>query len=92
MHRPRSMPLIAAALATSLAGCASGSRSPALTEQAGASIGQQIARACPTPTDVERMKRIATYLETAPPGPGLDAIATEWERLDAAARKCRGER
>jgi hypothetical protein len=37
------------------------------------------------------MKQIATYLETAPPGPGLDAIGTEWERLDAAARKCRGD-
>lgn len=91
MHRPRSMPLIAAALAMSLAGCVSVSRSPALNEQAGASISRQIAPACPTPTDLDRMKAIAAYLETAPPGPGLDVLSTEWERLDAAARTCRGE-
>lgn len=92
MPRPRSTPLIVAALATLLAGCASGLRSPALTERAGASIGRQIAIVCPTPTDVERMKQIATYLETTLPGPGLDALATEWERLDAAARTCRAGR
>jgi hypothetical protein len=62
-----------------------------VSERAGASIGRQLAPACPTPTDVERMKQIATYLETAPPGEGLDVLATEWERLDEAARACRGQ-
>lgn len=90
MHRPGSMLLIVALLAMSLAGCVSASRSPVLDSRAG-DIGRQIGRACPTPTDIERMKRIATYLETAPQGEGLDDLATEWERLDAGARACRGQ-
>jgi hypothetical protein len=45
---------------------------------------------CPTPTPRERLPAIAGYLERAAPDPGLDALATEWERLDEGALRCRG--
>lgn len=74
----------------SLAGCVSASRAPVAGDTP-AAIGRQLARTCPTPTDLARMREIAAYLETAPEAPGLDALSTEWERLDEAARKCRGQ-
>lgn len=69
----------------SLAGCVSGSPSrPVLPDRAA------LAPACPTPTARARLEAIAGYLEAAPPAAGLDALATEWERLDDGARACRG--
>lgn len=48
-----------------------------------------IAPRCPTPTDDTKAGKIATYLEVATEDPGLDVLATEWERLDNGARICR---
>ncbi|MEW5422635.1 hypothetical protein [Amorphus sp. 3PC139-8] len=74
---------IAAALAMSLAGCASGSGT--------AADRTALAGLCPAPTPPDRLRAIADYLERAQPDPGLDVLATEWERLDDGVRILRGE-
>lgn len=86
----RSMPWIVVALMTSLAGCVSDSVDrPTVATDA---IRAGLARACPTPTPTPRLEVIADYLEHADPSPGLDALATEWERLDEGARAARSPR
>ena len=95
----RSTPLIAAALMMSLAGCVTASRdegslvlkaaAPAATAAANAERRGKRAPACPTQTDDAKAERIADYLEMALPDPGLDALATEWERLNDGAGTCR---
>lgn len=67
---------------TSLAGCVTAYRPVA--EPA------ELARVCPSPTTPAKLGTILTYLEHASPDPGLDALATEWERLDEGARVSRG--
>jgi hypothetical protein len=49
-----------------------------------------LARVCPAPTAPAKLGAILTYLEKASSDPGLDALATEWERLDEGARVSRG--
>ncbi|WP_157928942.1 hypothetical protein [Pararhizobium haloflavum] len=83
MHSTKSMRLIAAILPMSLVACAS--VSPPVADKA------SIARVCPTQTPDSRLVAIAEYLEVAPADPGLDTLATEWERLDAGARGCEGD-
>ena len=83
MNRPASIWLTAAALAMSLGACTTGSNSGPVATRG------QMAAACPTPTAQGRLAAIAAYLGAAPAGAGLDALATEWERLDEAARACR---
>ncbi len=96
MRRRRTMQLIAAALLTSLAGCASDLLTKPVTtataaQAADAKVQRQAAmsRICPTPTSNDKAVKIAGYLETAAPAPGLDTLATEWERLDDGSRVCR---
>lgn len=93
MLRPRSTPLIAAVLLTSLAGCASGSlvdaTRPVSRGEAKEKRQAALAPACPTPTPDSKAAKIATYIERAKPDPNLDVFATEWERLDDGARACR---
>jgi hypothetical protein len=47
------------------------------------------APACPTQTDDVMAERIAEYIDKAPPDPGLDTLASEWERLNDGAGVCR---
>ena len=48
------------------------------------------APACPTPTDAAKIRAIEAEIERAiKAGASPDALATEWERLDQAARICR---
>lgn len=49
-----------------------------------------LAQVCPMPTPEGRLVQILDYLESAPASPGLDVLATEWERLDDGAQTCRG--
>ena len=84
MHSIRTIWPIAAALPMLLAACVSGS-GPNVADEA--SLG----RVCPAPTPPARLEAIADFLEVAPPSPGLDVLATEWERLDQGARKARGQ-
>lgn len=84
---------IAAALLACLPACAdTATERPALTGEA-PQIRQGVARACPRSTAEKQKAAILAELE------GLDAagmiarvdtLATEWERLDAGARACRG--
>lgn len=82
MPSARSRLVTAAVLVTLLAGCVTAYRPVA--EPA------ELARACPAPTAPAKMAAILTYLEKASPDPGLNALATEWERLDEGARVSRG--
>ncbi len=78
--------VIAGALATSLAGCASAPN--ALGPVAPTVI---LADLCPFPSDLtpEQMETIANALDAASDDPGIGLLAVEWERLDAEARACR---
>jgi hypothetical protein len=72
---------IVALLLTWLAGCVTGRETTTLHD----------ARAiCPTPLTASQALRIADALDRLPPGDDLDVIATQLERLDDAARICRG--
>jgi hypothetical protein len=56
----------------------------------GADIAAELSRVCPTPTSSDRLDRIAAELAKAlRDGAALNTLATEWERLDEAARACR---
>lgn len=80
--------LLAAVLMTSLAACASVSSSrPAI--DAG-KIAGQLSRMCPTPTPDAKLNPILNEIDAAgAAGHPPNVLATEWERLDEAARKCR---
>lgn len=84
MRRTQMTAAIAAALAMSLAGCVTGS--PPAADRAA------LAALAPAPTPPDRLRAIADYLERAAPDPGLDVLATEWERLDEGARILKGQR
>jgi hypothetical protein len=45
---------------------------------------------CPTPLSGAQLVRIADALDRLPPGPDLDLVAAQLERLDDGARICRG--
>jgi hypothetical protein len=82
MLRNGTTTLIAALLLTWLAGCVTGRETTTLHD----------ARAiCPTPLTASQALRIADALDALPPGDDLDAIANHLERLDDAARICRGQ-
>ena len=78
--------VIAGALATSLAGCASApnARDPVAPMAI-------LADLCPFPSDLtpEQMETIADALDAAFDDPGIALLAVEWERLNAEARACR---
>jgi hypothetical protein len=49
--------------------------------------------ACPTPTSDGNRRKLAGELEaTIVAGVPPATLATEWERLDAGARACRGQK
>lgn len=72
-----------AALLTLLPGCVSGPVHPLRLDE--------FRTICPSPSRLsrEQLLQIADALESFT-HPGLDRLATEWERLDQAARICRG--
>jgi hypothetical protein len=105
MRRPRITLSIAAALAMSLTGCGGGpgrigvaphpefwsAPAPAKPKtEPKTEPKTAFAPACPTPTDAERLRAIEAEIEEAiKAGASPDTLATEWERLDEAARICR---
>jgi hypothetical protein len=81
MRRQRTTLPIAALLLTWLAGCVTGRETTTLHD----------ARAiCPTPLTASQALRIADALDALPPGDDINIIANHLERLDDAARICRG--
>lgn len=65
---------------------------PALTGEA-PQIRAGVARACPRPTAEKQKAAILAGLESLDAAgmiDRVDALATEWERLDDGAIKCRG--
>jgi hypothetical protein len=73
---------IAALLLTLVAGCVS---------VPSATVSDTARAICPTPLTASQALRIADALDNLPPGADLDALATELERLNDAARICRGQ-
>lgn len=70
-----------------LTGCNAASKlaAPNLT------VRKQLAPICPTPTSSTKFGKIAGELAAAiQKGVPPNTLSTEWERLDEAARKCRG--
>lgn len=56
-------------------------------------VTRTIAPACPSPTSAAKLRAIEAEIEAAiKAGASPDALATEWERLDGAAKICRGVR
>lgn len=54
-------------------------------------VTRTIAPACPMPTAGGKLRAIEAELDAAiKAGASPDTLATEWERLDDAARICRG--
>lgn len=99
MIRRKTIQLSAAALLTFLAGCASGPGPMALAvnepgfDATKIATQRTIAPACPTPSSAEKLRAIEAEIEAAiRAGAAPDALATEWERLDEAARICRGQK
>jgi TusA-related sulfurtransferase len=72
---------IAALLLTWLAGCVS---VPSVT------VSDTARAICPTPLTASQALRIADALDALPPGDDINIIANHLERLDDAARICRG--
>lgn len=94
MRRHKTTPLIAAGLAAFLTGCETlpGKGALAVNEPGSLlAVARTIAPACPAPTAAARLRAIQAELETGiKAGAAPDALAEEWERLDQAARICRG--
>lgn len=91
MSRLKSMPLIAATLLMCLGACTSASKGLAVPDTAPSARRAMLAPLCPTPTSAARLGKIAGEIDRAVAASvSPDVLATEWERLDAAARKCRG--
>ena len=91
MSRLKSTPLIAVILALSLSACASGTSGAALPDAAPSARRAVLAPMCPTPTPGTKLARIEVELDRAIAAKlAPEVLATEWERLDEAARKCRG--
>lgn len=93
--------MIAATLPTCLAACSSATTGPAkpvILPPASAApasrkveIRERIVRICPTPTDAAKREKIIAELQaTIKAGVPPNTLATEWERGDDYARKCRG--
>lgn len=84
---PWTLPL-AALTAMWLPGCA-GDLKPMTTAREPAAIRKALAPVCSMPTPREKLQRIMAEIEAVPAG-SVDTLATEWERHDDWARKCRG--
>lgn len=58
------------------------------------SIRASLANICPTPSNLtpEQAGQVADAMEAVPPEhvAGIEILATEWDRLDAGARICKG--
>lgn len=92
MNRQKRMLLIVAALTMFLGACASGTPLGISEPKTPAEARKAIAPACPTPTPASKLKSIERELEAGlKAGAALDVLASEWERLDAGSRVCRGE-
>lgn len=90
MRKPKSTLLIAAALLMCLGACASvtGAALPDSAPQARRAI---LAPICPAPSSSTSLTKIEAELDRAIAAKvSPDVLAREWERLDEAARKCRG--
>jgi hypothetical protein len=94
MRRHKTTPLIAAGLAAFLTGCETlpGESALAVNEPGSLlAVARAIAPACPAPTAAARLRAIQAELEAGIKARAApDALAEEWERLDQAARICRG--
>lgn len=76
-------------LAMCLSGCASASKLTEAEKARPVATAAELARICPTPTDRARLAAIVDYLARAEPDPGLDALASEYERLLEGSEECR---
>lgn len=85
MRRRTTMPWIAAGLLASLGGCAAVPVGPAIDRATLAAI-------CPVPTRWTRDEavEVADTLDRAGDERGIGRLAAEWERLNDAAKICRG--
>ena len=99
MIRQKTMLLSAAALLVFLSGCANVPGPMALAvhepgfDASKLATQRTIAPACPTPSSAAKLRAIEAEIEAAiRAGAAPDALATEWERLDEAARICRGRK
>ena len=90
MRGPLWTPLLAALTVMSPPGCA-GDLKPMTTAREPAAIRKALAPICSAPTPRGKLQRIAAEIEAVPAG-SVDTLATEWERHDDWARKCRGQR
>lgn len=81
MIRSGTTRLIAAMLTLSAAGCVT---APSVTETR--------ASVCPRPMNATELRRAADALDALPRGASLDYLAQQLDRLDVAARICRGNR
>ena len=90
MLKSKSMPLIAAALLMSLAGCATKPALPVLPQEK-PKAEKQLARICPTPIAADKKLIIADELDAAiAKGAPPNVTAAELERLNDGAKTCRG--
>jgi hypothetical protein len=100
MRKPRITLPIVVALVMCLSACAAGPGRIGIAPEpefwstpAKAEPKTAFAPACPTPTDAARLRAIEAEIERAiKVAVSPDTLATEWERLDEAARICRKAR
>ena len=87
------MTLASVALTVFLTGCET-FKQPALSGNS-QSIRASLADICPTPSNLTPAQagQVADALEAVPPEhvPGIEILATEWDRLDQGARICQGK-
>lgn len=86
------MTLASVALTMFLVGCET-FKQPALSGN-DQSIRAALADICPTPSNLTPAQagQVADAMEAVPPEhvAGIEILATEWDRLDAGARICKG--
>lgn len=88
----RSIALIAAAPLVFLPACVNQAMERPALQGSDTVVKTEVSRVCPNPTTDARKAEILLELEKLS-GAGIlgdiDVLATEWERLDAGARKCK---
>ncbi len=96
MRKLATMCCIAAVLVTLLSACVTQPGAPVATARPAsrAIIQARLAPLCPTPSQLSssQLDAVAEALERGPSSPGLDLLATEYERLNDASKVCRGQR